>query len=263
MRRGARWEDVAAAAAGRRWLHGTQWQRLGEAALKSGSLSPPSVTGAPTAKGAARPIAGRVYFTDVAAMACDYAFGGWLGHSDTTDRSEWADRLRSEGFADRYGYIFEVSSDSFSGRGPRGVLPDEDAVGYCYYRSYQRLEQAESRPGRVELDEDVMDYRWPGLLERVSSDAAFAERVNDAASVMDLHDQAGAEVGDFTSWFRGGKKMVRSMGPSLAADLVRSGASISVRGSVKISAAWRVDKYNVGRLRKDCTNFDRLFEKVL
>ena len=196
-------------------------------------------------------------------MACDYAFGGWLGHSNPAERSEWAERLRDDGFADRYGYIFEADGGSFLGRGSRGVLPDEDAVGYCYYRSYQRLEQVDSAPGLVELDEDVMDYRWPKLLERVSRDSSFAMRVNDAASVMTLHDQAGAECGDFASWFRGGKRMVRSMDPSLASELVRSGASISVRGSVRIVAAWRVDKYRVGSLRKDCSNFRSLFERVL
>lgn len=265
MKRKDDWSATAAAASRHRWLHATKREDLGESVLRSGSLLPPSETGVPTATGAAKPLRGRVYLTRTSAMAIDYAVGAWVGLADSHDRKEWADRMRRDvasGYEDRHAYVFEVEGGSLAGRGARGVMPDEDAFGYAYYRASGRLQSYGDLPGHVELDPDVMDYRWPGLFEAISSDLGLALEVNDAASVMSLHEQAGAESGDFKAWFSGGKKAVKRMGPGLATRLIDAGASISVLGGVKIAAAWRLDKFRLPEIKRDASNMREVCVRV-
>lgn len=257
-------EAIARYVARRRWLHGTRREAHGAAAAASGHIAPSSETGLGRFRGEQRPMPGRVYLTDLPAFALDYAAGSWLGLADSSTLASWVHRLRLEvasGDEDRYGYVFRVSGGAVARAAalePRGVEPDEDAVGYAYYRAYQRLMDEGDGP----LDPDLMDYRWPGLLRAIEADAGLASRVNDAAAAMTLQQQARAEGGDLKAWASGGKRMVRAMAPGLRAELVEAGASISVAGRLPIEAAWRLDKYRVAELARGAADLLSICEPV-
>lgn len=231
------------------YYHGTDREDLARRIAAEG-IQPRDVTlvADPKSRTMLAPVAGRVYVTPEVRYGQIYALGGvFAGYSPQgTNGTLPATYWRGNG---RYGYLFEVPGADLC-----DVEPDEDLVGEAMARSL-----APMRPEVSEHDDH------PRLTRALMADAnKRAELAWLARKVATPRQLSGMRDGFTSSMATAGKRALRSklMSPELRLWLVESGASLSHRGPLRPTRAWRVDKQWASRLRRDGSNFFAVAEDV-
>lgn len=213
------------------YYHGTSHEARGRQILVDKVLRP-GVSSAepPRVQKMYHPQPGRVYVTRDLCEAVVNALGGIkMGHDWSHDEN------------DRYGYLFQVHLDD-----PTDTTPDEDTVGEIAYdlmakKSVHGVTSTIPPWLQARLKRSIELYLSPQQLDRLRDYSDFGHLT-----------VAGKKL--ITAWERHDPRLLQLISlltPNLA-----------LRGELRVTAAWKIDKNRSAEILPDARNFFSIAERV-
>jgi len=206
------------------WYHGTPKDSYGKKILKYGIQIPDLAD----RKGMFRPREGKVYITTDVRYAEMYCLGGDIFGMESEVR-----KFQNKSKDDRYGWLFSIN-----GKNLIDIEPDEDSIGLMLYYLINNYESPYY---------EISDLNWLLPLAR-----------------KNLTDNQYSKVkeGDLAYYAVAGKKLIPLMTDDQILSLISSKADVGHSGDLIPEHAWRFDKLNIGKLKKDGSNFFEYAEKI-
>ena len=233
------------------YYHGCSKSENGEKILSDGFLKPGNEENKRGHK--LTPDIGRTYATPNFRESVVYTMGG-----DFFPCNNWSTYLEKE--RGKYGYLFEIDRSSFT-----DVIPDEDYVGQLIYYGDKILKD---------------DLKW---LEFVGTKEIFNQGKNALKNFYEKWDankirrflstcqsiltplqyKKCLRYDDYADFAVAGKKMNKFLDDYWKREIIELGTPVGNQGRLTFSKAWKIDKENALRLKKDASNFFDLAVKIL
>ncbi len=229
----------------RTYYHGTDSAQTAEKIIADQCLKAPEVVNLDARYGQSfqRPQAGRIYLTPSLRYAVIYALGGSYAGQQMP---EWY--FQKPGRT-QYGYLFTVPGSSLE-----DIEPDEDQVGDIPNIARNAL-----------AGSPVSDYNdHPEIQTTLATDPDHARRISHNVGrhftpTMDKKSREG-----ISAWHsKAGKRAVKHMSPSERVQVAELGTSIAAQQAcIPFTQVWRIDKRRSAELKRDCSNFYEVAERV-
>lgn len=225
------------------YYHGCSKSVYGEKILNDGFLKPGNENNKRGHK--LTPDIGRTYATPNFRESVVYTMGG-----DYFPCNNWSSYMERE--RGKYGYLFEIDRNSFT-----DVIPDEDYVGQLVHYGNNILNN---------------DLKW---LEYAEKDAIknFYEKwdtykikcfLHNCQSILTpLQYKKCLKYDDYADFAVAGKKLNKFLDNQWKKEIIELGTPVGNQGKLTFSKAWKIDKENALRLKKDASNFFDLAVKIL
>lgn len=236
--------EMAAAPASlstRTYYHGTSKQTVGEKILADGAIKAPEIADLDSRYGKSnqRPVDGRAYLSPSLRYAVIYAIGANMAGSKLPD--SFIER------GGQLGYLFVVD-----GKEIKDVEPDEDQLG-ALVSKLARLDDTRY--------DDIDDHPelTAGLRSNRDLVASLSHQIKRSLT-PNMYQRAGQ--GDASWQSKAGKRLLRQLPDYLRTKIAELGSSISIPSAVPWAEAWSFDKNRCQELKRDCTNFFDIAQKV-
>lgn len=211
------------------YYHGTSDRLAGESIIKSG-IEPPDLS---FRSDNLKPVEGKIYITPDIKYAQIYAIGG-----DMAGNQNWSERYNklSEDDDDRFGYLFVID-----GKDLVDIQPDEDSIGEMINKKKPEWIHNLAKP--------ILQKEWYEDEDEEGGD--FSTTLYKA--VMN---------GEYEAWATAGKIIVDKLSDSQKLTLIDNGAHIAHTGKIYPREAWRIDKADIYKLKRDASSFFEVAKKI-